>query len=98
MTRYYNYENEECNFQNFEEAFYDYIRSPGWNCVEIGFRGIDYQFSWGDNIYYVDRDGVQHSYEFPPDVETLMDAHVLENGMSPRELMRRNDLEYFSLL
>ena len=68
-------ETKEMN--TWEEVFYDYLVSPGWNNVRIGFKGIEYNLSWGDNIYYVDRNGVEHSFEFPQDVETMMDAHVL---------------------
>lgn len=89
------YERKECN--SWEEVFYEYLKSPGWNNVRIGFQGIEYNLSQGDNIEYEDRNGDVHSFQFPPDVETMMDAHVLEGGMSPRELMRRNDLEYFAM-
>lgn len=85
-------------FDTWEEVFYDYIECPGWNEVRIRFNGIVYSLSQGDFIQFEDRDGKVHSYEFPDDVETMMDAHVLEGGMSPRELMRRNDLEYFVMI
>ncbi len=88
-------ENKECT--TWEEVFYDYIKSPGWNNVRIGFRGIEYNLSWGDNILYYDKQGQRHEYIFPQDVETLLDAHVLEDGFSPRELMNRNDLDYFAM-
>lgn len=88
-------ETREC--KTWEEVFYDYIKSPGWNNVRIGFHGIEYNFSWGDNIQYIDRNGKEHFFSFPQDVETMMDAHVLEGGLSPRELMRRNDLEFFAM-
>ena len=88
-------ETRECS--TWEEVFYDYIKSPGWNNVRIGFKVIEYNLSWGDNIYYKDRDGKEHSYVFPPGAEALLDAHVLEDGLSPRELMRRNDLDYFAM-
>ena len=89
--------NEDKELATWEEVFYDYIKSPGWNNVRIGFHGIEYNLSWGDNIYYIDKDGKEHSYSFPQDVESLMDAHVLEDGMSPRELMQRTDLDYFAM-
>ena len=88
---------ETKEFKTWEEVFYDYIKSPGWNNVRIGFQGIEYNLSWGDNIYYIDKNGKEHSYTFPQDVESLMDAHVLEDGLSPRELMQRDDLEYFAM-
>lgn len=84
-------------FDTWEEVFYDYIKCPGWNQVRIGFNGIEYSLSQGDFIQYEDKNGIMHFHEFPDDVETMMDAHVLEGGMSPRELMRRKDLEYFAM-
>ncbi len=88
---------ETKEMDTWEEVFYDYLKVPGWNNVRVGFRGVEYNFSWGDNIFYVDREGVEHSFQFPQDVETMMDAHVLEDGLSPRELMRRTDLDYFAM-
>lgn len=84
-------------FDTWEEVFYDYVKYPGWNQVRIGFHGIEYSLSQGDFIQFEDRNGKMHFHEFPDDVETMMDAHVLEGGMSPRELMRRTDLEYFAM-
>lgn len=85
------------NFDSWEEVFYDYVKCPGWNQVRIRFNGIVYSLSQGDFIQYEDRNGEMHSHEFPDDIETMMDAHVLEDGMSPRDLMRRSDLEYFEM-
>lgn len=67
------------------------------NQVRIGFHGIEYSLSQGDFIQFEARNGEIHFHEFPDDVETMMDAHVLEGGMSPRELIRRTDLEYFAM-
>lgn len=89
--------NEDKYYDTWEEVFYDYIKQPGWNNVRIGFRGIEYNLSQGDFISFKDRNGERHSFQFPADVETLLDAHVLEDGFSPRDLMRRDDLEYFAM-
>ena len=88
---------EDKEFDTWEEVFYDYLKSPGWNCVRIGFQGIEYSLSPGDWLEFYDRDGKEQVFQFPTDVETMLDAHVLENGLSPRDLMRRNDLEYFAM-
>jgi hypothetical protein len=85
------------NYNTWEEVFYDYVKCPGWNQVRIRFNGITYSFSQGDFITFTDKTGKLISLEFPDNIETMMDAHVLENGMSPRELMRRKDLEYFEM-
>ena len=89
--------NEDKELDTWEEVFYDYLNNPGWNAVRIGFNGIEYCLSYGDWIEFTDRDGKEHTFRFPPDVETMMDAHVLEDGMSPRGLMRRTDLDYFAM-
>ncbi len=88
---------EDKDMNTWEEVFYDYIQKPGWNSVRIGYKGIDYCFSPGDWIEFKDRDGKEHTLKFNADVESMMDAHVLEDGLSPRELMRRNDLDYFAM-
>lgn len=88
---------EDKEFDSWEGVFYDYIKVPGWNNVRIGYKGIEYNLSQGDNIAYKDHEGKLHEFIFPPDVETLLDAHVLEDGLSPRELMNRTDLDYFAM-
>ena len=89
--------NENKELATWEEVFYDYLKDPGWNSVRIGYKGIEYWLSPGDWIEYKDHEGKEHELKFPPDVETMLDAHVLEGGLSPRELMRRNDLDFFAM-
>ncbi len=89
--------NEDKDLNTWEEVFYDYLQSPGWNSVRLGFRGIEYTLSPGDWLEYTDRDGKEHVLKFTPNVEEMLDAHILEDGLSLRDIMRRDDLDFFAM-
>lgn len=73
--------------KTFLQSFYDYIDSPeGFNCVEFKYDGIFYQVSEGHLICYTDKNGKEHEFSFPKDIEILLDAKVLHDGKSLREV------------
>ena len=89
--------NEDRELATWEEVFYDYLKSPGWNSVRLGYKGIDYTLSPGDWLEFTDRNGNERTLKFKPNVEDMLDAHVLEDGKSLREILRGTDLDYFAM-
>jgi len=73
--------------RTFLDRFLEYIESPeGFDCVEFQYDGIAYQVSSGHLICYTDKGGKDHEYLFPKDIDTLLDAKVLHDGKSLREI------------
>ena len=73
--------------KTFLQRFYDYIFSPeGFNCVNFTYNGVVYQVSEGHFICYTDTAGQEHTYQFPKDIDVLLDANVLQNGKSLRDI------------
>lgn len=73
--------------KTFLERFYDYVKSPeGFNCVQFEYDGIVYQLVEGANINFIDKSGKKHHIELPNDIEHILDAKILNNGKSLREV------------
>ncbi len=78
--------------KTFLQRFYDYVSSPeGFNCVNFTHNGIAYQVSEGHFICYTDESGEEHTYQFPKDIEVLLDAKVLQNKKSLRDIWSASD-------
>jgi hypothetical protein len=73
--------------KTFLQSFYDYVKSPeGFNCVEFEYDGVEYQVSEGHIIWFRDKAGKEHMLQFPKDIEVLLDARVLHDGKSLRDV------------
>lgn len=82
--------------KTFLDRFYDYVHSPeGFNCVQFQYNSILYQVVSGANICFTDKDGQKHKIMLPDDIEQLLDAKVLPDNKSLREVwssVGENDL------
>lgn len=73
--------------KTFLDRFLEYVNSPeGFNCVEFQYGGIPYQVSSGHLICYTDKKGKEYKFIFQKDMDILLDAKVLHDGKSLREV------------
>ena len=73
--------------KTFLDRFYDYVHSPeGFNCVQFQYNGILYQVVSGASICFTDNDGQKHKIMLSDDIEKLLDAKVLSDNKSLREV------------
>lgn len=82
--------------RTFLQRFYEYINSPeGFNCVEFTYDGTSYQVTEGHFISFTDKLGKVYDFSFPKNIDILLDAKVLHDGKSLREVWHHageNDL------
>lgn len=77
--------------KTFLDCFLEYVNSPeGFNCVEFQYGGIFYQVSSGHLICYTDEKGKEHEFTFPKNMDILLDAKVLHDGKSLREVWSKS--------
>lgn len=73
--------------KTFLDRFYEYVKSPeGFNCVKFEYNEIVYQVVEGANINFTDKDGKEYHIDLPNDIEQILDAKVLCDGKSLREI------------
>lgn len=78
--------------KTFLDRFYDYVHSPeGFNCVRFQYKGIHYQVVSGASICFTGNDGKKHRIMLPDDIEQILDAKVLSDNKSLREVWSTSD-------
>lgn len=80
--------------KTFLEKFYEKLAAEkGFDCIDFEYDGVEYQVSDGHYICFTDKSGKIHELKFPKDTEILLDAKVLQDGKSLREIWGSADCE-----
>ena len=76
--------------RNAEEVFWErFNEEKGIGEAAFYYNGIRYSAVGYYGISYTDKAGVEHNYWPYDTVEDLIDAKVLEDGLSMREILQR---------